>query len=185
MRAALDRLYLVSGWLAALCLLTIAGMVGVQLVGRIVDGAMRLAGAQPYGFLVEGLAEIAGYLLVASSLLALAPTLRAGGHIRITMLLGVLGPRARWLFELGAFAATLVFAAYMTWRLVLLSIDSWRFNEVSHGLVPLPLAYPQAAMSIGVAIFTVSLLDELVAVARSGRPSFTASEDAITLGKEG
>jgi TRAP-type C4-dicarboxylate transport system permease small subunit len=185
MRATLDRLYLISGWMAALCLVIIAGMVGVQLIGRIVDGLLRLLGTQPYGFLVEGLAEIAGYLLVASSLLALAPTLKAGAHIRITMLLGALGPRARWVFELGAFTATLGFSAYMTWRLVLLAIDSWRFNEVSHGLVPLPLAYPQVAMAIGLAVFTISLLDELVTVATSGRPSFTASEDAITLGKEG
>jgi hypothetical protein len=69
--------------------------------------------------------------------------------------------------------------------MVLLTIDSWRFNEVSHGLVPLPLAYPQLAMSIGLAVFAIALLDELVTVARNGKPSFTASEDAITLGKEG
>lgn len=185
MRAVLDRLYLVSGWLAALCLVIIAVMVGVQLAGRIIDGILRFSGAQPYGFLVEGLAEIAGYLLVASSLLALAPTLKAGAHIRITMLLGALGARARWMFEIGAFTTTLVFSAYMTWRMVLLTIDSWRFNEVSHGLVPLPLAYPQIAMSVGLAIFTISLLDELVTLLRNGRPSFTAAEDAITLGKEG
>ncbi len=185
MRAALGRLYVISGWLAAACLATIAAMVGAQLIGRIADGIMRLAGAQPYGFLVEGLAEIAGYLLVSSSLLALAPTLKAGAHIRITMLLGALGWRARWVFELGAFATAFAFSVYMTWRLVLLAIDSWRFSEVSHGLVPLPLAYPQIAMSIGLAIFTIALLDELITVARSGKPSFTASEDAITLGKEG
>lgn len=82
MRAALDRLYVISGWLAAACLVLIAVMVGVQLVGRIVDGLMRLAGLRAYGFIVEGLAEIAGYLLVASSLLALAPTLKAGAQDR-------------------------------------------------------------------------------------------------------
>jgi len=185
MRAALDRLYVVSGWLAALCLAIIALMVGAQLIGRIADGIMRLAGVPVYGFLVEGLAEIAGYLLVTSSLLALAPTLKAGAHIRITMLIGALGPRARWLLELGAFTTTFVFSAYMTWRVVLLAIDSWRFNELSHGLVPLPLAYPQMFMSLGLAIFTIALLDELITVATAGRPSFTAAEDAITLGKEG
>lgn len=185
MRAALDRLYAISGWLAAVCLLIIGLMVGAQLIGRIVDGIMRLAGVPPYGFLVEGLAEIAGYLLVSSSLLALAPTLKAGAHIRITMLLGALGARARWLFEMAAFTTTLAFSLYMTWRLMLLTMDSWRFNEVSHGLVPLPLAYPQIAMSVGLAVFTIALLDELVTVARDGKPSFTSSEDAITLGKEG
>ena len=185
MRTALDRLYIVSGWLAAACLVLIALMVGVQLVGRIVDGVMRQAGLRPYGFIVEGLAEIAGYLLVASSLLALAPTLKAGSHIRVTMLLQNLGHRARTIFELGAVGGALAFSIFMAWRLLLLTLDSWRFHEVSHGLVPIPLAYPQAAMFIGLAIFSIALLDELLVVARSGRPSFSAAEDAVTLGKEG
>jgi TRAP-type C4-dicarboxylate transport system permease small subunit len=185
MRTALDRLYRVSGWLAALCLVTIALMVGAQLLGRIADGFMRLAGVRPYGFIVEGLAEIAGYLLAASSLLALAPALKAGAHIRITMLLSALGERGRWSFELAAVGASLAFAAYMAWRMLLLMVDSWRFNEVSHGLVPLPLAYPQAAMFVGLLIFTIALIDELLTVATRGRPSFAAAEAAVTLGKEG
>jgi TRAP-type C4-dicarboxylate transport system permease small subunit len=185
MRSALDRLYLAAGWLAAACLAVIAVMVGVQLLGRIADGIMRLAGMRPYGLLVEGLAEIAGYLLAASSLLALATTLKAGAHIRVTMLLSALGPRARWVFELVAFATALAFTAYMAWRIGALTVDSWRFNELSHGLVPIPLAYPQAAMFAGLAVFTIALLDELIAVATQGRPSFAAAEDAVTLGKEG
>ncbi len=185
MRSALDRLYLVSGWLAALCLVVIALMVGVQLLGRIADAIMRLVGMRPYGLLVEGLAEIAGYLLAASSLLALASTLKAGAHIRVTILLSSLGTRGRWLFELGAFAATLAFTAYMAWRVGALALDSWRFHEVSHGLVPLQLAYPQAAMFAGLLVFNIALLDELLTVATRGRPSFAATEDAVTLGKEG
>jgi TRAP-type C4-dicarboxylate transport system permease small subunit len=185
MRAALDRLYLAAGWLAALCLVAIALMVGAQFVGRIADGVMRMAGLRPYGFIVEGLAEIAGYLLAISSLLALAPALKAGAHIRVGMLLSALGPNARRAFETGAFAAALAFTAYATWRMALLAIDAWSFNEVSHGLVPVPLAYPQAAMVLGLAVFTVALLDELIVVLTAGRPSFAAVEDAVALGKEG
>ena len=63
--------------------------------------------------------------------------------------------------------------------------NSWRFHEVSHGLVPLQLAYPQAAMFAGLLVFTIALLDELITVALHGRPSFAATEEAVTLGKEG
>jgi TRAP-type C4-dicarboxylate transport system permease small subunit len=184
MRAALDRLYSVSGWLAALCLVGIALMVAAQLAGRIVDGIMRLAGVTPYGFIVEGLAEIAGYLLAASSLLALAPALKAGAHIRVTMLLTGLGENGRRWLEVIAFASSAAFVGYMAWRVALMTLDSWRFNEVSHGLVPLPLAYPQAAMFAGLAIMTIALIDELAIVLVRGRPSFRAAEDAVTLGKE-
>ena len=185
MRAALDRLYAFSGWLAAACLAVIGLMVGAQLVGRIVDGLMRLAGVRPYGFIVEGLAEIAGYLLVASTLLALAPTLKAGIHIRVTMLLSALGERPRRILDLLAFAVAAAFSGYMTARIGLLALDSWRFHEVSHGLVPLPLAWPQAVMTLGLLVMTIAFLDELVIVARAGRPSFSTAEDAVALGKEG
>src|SRR5690606_36203603 len=70
-RAILDGLYRISGWAAALCLVAIVIMVMMQIIGRMVDGALRLLGYPPYGFLVAGLAEIAGYLLAVSSLLAL------------------------------------------------------------------------------------------------------------------
>lgn len=78
MRAFLNALYTVAGWLAALCLVAIAVLVGLQVLGRIADGLMRLAGYPPYGFLVAGLAEIAGYLLAIASLFALAQRLGQG-----------------------------------------------------------------------------------------------------------
>ncbi len=53
--------------------------------------------------MIASLAEMAGYLLAATSFLALAATLKRGAHIRVTMLLGALPPRARFLFELWAF----------------------------------------------------------------------------------
>lgn len=185
MRQSLDRLYLAAGWLSAACFVTIASLVTLQLVGRIIDTIMRLLGMVPYGFIVEGLAEIAGYLLATASLLALGLALKSASHIRITLVLGFLPPKARWFAELFAIGASFLFAGYMTVRLALLAIDSWRFNEVSFGLVPVPLVWPQAAMAVGLLIFTIALLDELVITATTGRPSFVTAEDAIALGKEG
>jgi TRAP-type C4-dicarboxylate transport system permease small subunit len=169
MRRFLDRLYLTAGWLSAACFVAIAAMVTVQLIGRIVDGVMRSVGMVPYGFIVEGLAEIAGYLLATASLLAL----------------GFLSPKPRWFFELFAIGVSTAFAAFMTIRMALLAYDSWAFNEVSFGLVRVQLVYPQAAMALGLLVFTVALIDELVITATTGRPSFVETEDAIALGKEG
>lgn len=146
---------------------------------------MKLTGYPPYGLLVPGLAEIAGYLLAVSSLLALAATLKAGAHIRVTVMLSMLGERARRVFELLALTAAAAFSAYMTWRFGLLAYDSWMFDEVSYGLVPLRLAWPQAAMAIGLAVLTIALVDELVLTVQRGRPSYRSVEDAIALGREG
>lgn len=185
MRQFLDRLYLASGWLSAVCFIIIAAMVAAQLVGRVVDTVMSLFGMVPYGFIVEGLAEIAGYLLATASLLALGLALKSASHIRITLVLGALPPKPRWYFEIFAISASAAFSVYMTMRMGLLAYDSWVYNEVSFGLVPVPLAYPQAAMALGLLVFTIALIDELVITFKTGRPSFVATEDALTLGKEG
>jgi TRAP-type C4-dicarboxylate transport system permease small subunit len=184
MRRVLDGLYLVCLWLAALCLVAIAVMVGLQLVGRIFDMVTGLFGRPPAGIVILSLAEICGYLLSAASFLALAATLRAGAHIRVTMLLGALPESVRRWVEMWAFAAAAAFSAFMTWQLVLFSFYSWKFNEVSSGVVPVKLAYPQAVMAIGALTLTIALVDELVTVAVRGRPTFRAAEDAISLSKE-
>jgi len=185
MRLLLDRLYQTALYLSALCLLIIGVLVGVQLAGRILDGVLRLVGVEVFGWQILSLAEIAGYLLAAASFLALAPTLKAGAHIRVTMLLSAFSEATRRYLELAAFAFSSLACAYMTWNLGYFAWVSFRFNEVSHGVVRVPLAYPQTVMAVGALILTVALIDEMVTVLRLGRPTFRVTEDAITLGKEG
>ena len=85
MRTLLDRIYGAALWVAALCLAGIALMVGAQLAGRIVDGTLKLLGREIYGIVILSLAEFSGFLLAAASFFALAATLKAGTHIRVTM----------------------------------------------------------------------------------------------------
>lgn len=185
MRRILDKLYSSALLLSALCLCAIAAMVGLQLLGRIADALLRLSGVVPYGFVILSLAEIAGYLLAAASFLALAATLKSGLHIRVTMALAALGERTRHVVELWAFGAAAAFCVYMTYHIASFAWVSYQFNEVSTGVIRVPLMIPQAAMAAGILVLTIALIDEFVIVLRRGRPSFRASEDAITLGKEG
>jgi len=185
MRSFLDTIYRGALWLSALCLVTIALLVGAQLAGRIVDGALVVLHLPRTDFVVLSLDEICGYLLAAASFLALAGTLKAGAHIRVTMLLSGVGDRARRLIEMWAFGFAACAAVYMTWQLANFAYVSFRFNEVSTGVIKVPLGYPQAFMALGMLILAVALLDELWIVVARGHPSFRAAEDAITLGKEG
>ncbi|MGB8108663.1 MAG: TRAP transporter small permease subunit [Pseudolabrys sp.] len=185
MRRALDNLYRLALWASALCLVAIALMVGVQLAARLIDGALALLHLPRTDFVVLSLNEICGYLLAAASFFALAGTLKAGAHIRVTLVLAALGERARWYAELWAFGFAAAAAGYMTGHLANFAWVSFRFHEVSPGVIRVPLAYPQAAMAIGALIFTLALVDEFFIVASRGRPTFRTAEDAITLGKEG
>ncbi len=185
MRRVLDRLYRAALWASALCLIAIALLVGVQLVARLLDGALALLHLPRTDFVILSLNEICGYLLAAASFLALAGTLKAGAHIRVTMVLGALSERGRYFAELWAFGFAAACAAYMTGHLANFAWVSFLFNEVSAGVIRVPLVYPQTAMALGLLILTAALADEFFVVLRQGRPTFRTAEDAITLGKEG
>jgi len=185
MRRILDTLYQLTLYASALCLVAIALMVGAQLGARVLDGALALVHLPRTEFVILSLDEISGYLLASASFLALAGTLKAGAHIRVTMLLGMVGERARRYVEIWAFAFAAFAAGYMTWNLAGFAFVSFEFHEVSSGVVRVPLAIPQAAMAVGALMLTIALIDELVVVITRGRPSFRTAEDAITLGKEG
>ena len=149
---------------SALCLVAIALLVGAQLAGRLLDGTLALLHLPRTDFVILSLDEICGYLLAGASFLALAGTLKAGAHIRVTMVLGLLGERARRFVEIWAFGFAAAAAGYMTWQLANFAWVSFRFHEVSTGVMRVPLAYPQAVMALGALILTVALLDELVIV---------------------
>jgi len=185
MRNTLDHLYRAALWASALCLVGIALIVGVQLAGRLLDGTLALAGLPRTDFVILSLNEICGYLLAGASFLALAGTLKAGAHIRVTLVLGMFSERTRRYIEIWAFGFAAAASGYMTYQLVNFAWVSLRFHEVSNGVIKVPLAYPQAAMALGALMLTVALIDELVVVVRDGRPTFRKAEDAITLGKEG
>ena len=114
MRRALDTLYRAALWASALCLVAIALLVGLQLAGRLLDGALALLHLPRTDFVILSLNEICGYLLAAASFLALAGTLKAGAHIRVTMVLAALSERTRYFVELWAFGFAAACAAYMT-----------------------------------------------------------------------
>lgn len=166
MRRFLDRLYDIAGYGAACALLAIFGLVAVQVLARLLDGAMRILGLESVGFAVPSIAEICGFLLAAASFLALAKTLTFFAHIRVGMLVDRFAPTPRrWAEVLAGLAASII-GIYATIALARLTLKSLAFNDVSYGVVPVPLALPQAVMTLGLAILTIALVDLTVRVAR-------------------
>lgn len=171
MRVFLDGLYRACAALAALFLALIAGLVVAQVAGRMV------------GVLVPGADDLAGYSLTASSFLALAFTLRAGAHIRVTLLVRRAPPRRRQAVELWCLGFGAVVTGYFAWHVVEMAWDAYRFGEKSIGQLPLPLWIPQSAMALGIVVLTIAFVDEFVRVLRCGTPSYpddleTLEEDA-------
>lgn len=165
MRKFLDGLYLSSGVLAALFMVAIATVILAKIAGRF------------FGFLVPSASEIAGISVAASTFLALAPTLQHGAHIRVTLVLEQLPQRVHRWIEVWCLVAAFSLSVYYTRWLVNLVVGSIRFGDVSPGLLAIPLWIPQAGMALGLGVFTIALLDNLVVVLfTGGEPAYRAGE---------
>jgi TRAP-type C4-dicarboxylate transport system permease small subunit len=166
LRRFLDRLYGVSGALAALCLAGIFVVMLAQSFGR------------EAGILVRGADDIVAWLCAAAAFLALGHTFRHGELVRVGLWLDMLGARGRWLAELFALGITSAFVLYMLWAVVRFVYESWKFKEVAQGLIKLPIWIPQLCFVLGVLIFLVAVLDELVLVLRKQKPTYQLAEEA-------
>lgn len=160
MRKILDWTYRLASIAAAASMVALLAVLALQISARLV------------GLIVTWSDDIAGFLLVATSFLALAGTFRNGGHVRVSLLIGRAGPRlGRWM-ELGCLVLCAALAAYLTYSSFDQAYDSFRFDEQTSGLVAFHLWLPQAVMSLGIAVFFVATLDALVGVARGERPVY-------------
>ncbi len=182
MRKVLDGLYSGALTLACLAMVSIAALVLVQILGRLLDRAMTLAGAPAFGFTIPSLSDFGGFLFVASATLALPATLRAGGHVRVSLLLNVGSPALqRWL-GIVVLCVALGLASFATWHAAAQALDSWQFNAVSFGMVQVPLWIPQSVMTLGFGLLLIAVADELVTALRGQDTAFKRAEDARSTG---
>ena len=176
LRRTLDRVYDAGFVLAALSLVAIAALVLVQVAGRLIDRSLIAAGHAPLGIAITSLSEMGGYLFVGAAFLALAGTLRAGGHVRVTMLTDHLqAPLARPLAALVLLAA-LGLCGFALYSAVVQARDSYMFDAVSFGMARFPLWIPQAVMVAGLALLALALADELGTLLRGGTPAWRRAE---------
>jgi TRAP-type C4-dicarboxylate transport system permease small subunit len=166
LRRFLDRLYYASGAFAALCIATIFALMLAQSFGR------------EAGILIRGAEDIVAWLCAASAFFALGHTFRHGELVRVGLWLDMLGARGRWIAELFSLGLTALFVAYMLWAVSRFVYDSWQFKEVAQGLIPIPIWIPQLSFLLGVLIFFIGVLDELLLVLKKQKPAYQVAEEA-------
>lgn len=165
MRRILDGLYGLCAVLAALCLASITVVILAGAIGRLL------------GIVVPSANAIAGYLVAASTFLALAPTLRSGGHIRVELFASRLRPRARHILELWCLLWATVLVGYLAWSSLGQVMNSYNFHSVSSGLLAIPMWIPQSSMAFGLAVMTLALVESLI-VALCGYAPVYRKDDA-------
>jgi TRAP-type C4-dicarboxylate transport system permease small subunit len=176
LRQVLDRIYALSLGAACLAMIAIAVLVFLQILGRIIDRVLNLSGAEPLGLAIPSLSDFGGFLFVAAATLALPATLRAAGHVRVTLALALFGPRVGTVLTVAVLAIALGLAGFAAWHSAVQMWDSLSFNTVSFGMVKVPLWIPQAVMTLGFGLLALAVLDELLTALRGQTPSFRLAE---------
>ena len=159
-------LYGAGAVLAAVCMVLIAAITLFQVAGRFLGLAVPDAG------------EVAGYAMAAAIFLSLAHTLRAGGHIRVNLLLAHVPHGVRRALEYWCMVAFIVVGAMFAWFSVNLVVDSYTMGDVSTGMLSVPLWIPQLSMAAGAILLELALLDELVHMLRGHEPRYELRAEA-------
>jgi len=159
-RRWLDRLYLFSGY-AAGCFLVIIFIL-----------MLLLSFGREFGLNIPAGDDFASWSMAAMAFLGLAHTFKSGEMIRVGLLIDRFTGRKRWFFELFSLVIGLGFVGFFAWHAVILTYDSWRFNDMAQGVLAVPLWIPQIGYSGGLVILFIAFIDEFVHVVRGGAPRY-------------
>lgn len=160
LREVLDALYLGAGVLAGGFLLLIFLLMMALSLGR--QFALNIPAGD----------DFASWCMAAMAFLGLAHTFKAGDMIRVGLLLERLQGRARWAAEVASLSIAAVAIGFFGYQAGRMTTDSWRFEDMSQGVVAVPLWIPQIGVALGLGILLVAILDELANVLRGNRPTY-------------
>jgi TRAP-type C4-dicarboxylate transport system permease small subunit len=159
-RAALDRLYLFAGYAAGGFMVLIFILMMILSAGR------------PLGINLPAGDDFTSWCMAAMAFLGLAHTFRSGEMIRVGLLIDTLEGRTRRVVEIAALTIGTGFIAFFAWNAARMNYDSWRFHDMSQGVIAVPLWIPQLGYSSGLVILLIAFIDELVHVLSGGEPRY-------------
>lgn len=162
--SAADGLAVLGGWLAAACLAGLTCLISAEIVTA---AASRLFPSLPGGISIAW--EYSAYLMGAAFLFGSALALRAGSHIRMSVLLARLRARGRRVVETVASLIGLLVTGFLAWSLVVFAVRSWQGGQISGGSFT-PLWIPQAALAAGAIMLAVQMAARLLRCLLGLRP---------------
>ena len=163
MRKLLDRIYLGAAYVAACCVL----LIMILMVGQSILREMHVR--------TGAVNDVVSWLCAAAAFFAMAHAFKHGDFVRVTLLLEKIPVRAQKRFELAALGVASVAVAYLAYWANRFTYESWLFNDIAQGLLPMPMWIPQLSFALGSILLLVAVLDELVLVLRGHRPSYVVA----------
>lgn len=152
---AIDIFAKLDGWLGALCLLLLCALM---IAGIVVRTLSSMVSWFPKDIPIAW--EYSSYLMAVTFTFGAALTLRAGGHIRVRILLSNASPAMEKLLEGISAAAGLAFAIFFSIAMTHFAYQAFITDERSLASGT-PLCIPKAFVAFGVMLLALQLLARL------------------------
>jgi len=160
MRRLLDRLYLWSGYLGALFIVGICvAMIGQSILREL-------------GVRTGAVNDVVSWFCAAAAFFTMAHAFKHGDFVRVTLLLESASPANRKRLEWVSLVVGSIATGYLAWSACLFTYESWEFNDMAQGMLPMPLWIPQLSFAFGAVLLWVAVVDELILVSRGETPTF-------------
>ncbi|MGK0283792.1 MAG: TRAP-type C4-dicarboxylate transport system permease small subunit, partial [Patiriisocius sp.] len=93
-------------------------------------------------------------------------------HIRVTLVTRLATGQLARILNLWGVGVSIALLFYMTYWAFDLVYFSYKFNDISPGLLAVPFWIPQSVMAIGLLVLNIALIDELVSLIKGQEPSY-------------
>ncbi len=160
LRSVMDAIYMAAAVLGAFGVALICVLMVTQSLGR------------QFGFTTGAVNDIVSWLCAAAAFFTMAHAFKHGDFVRVTLVLETVKPKTRRVMELVSLFIALLAVAYLAWWACRFTYQSYEFNELAQGLLPLPIWIPQSSFALGSILLLVAVVDEFVIVVRGGVPTF-------------
>lgn len=169
----LQKLYDICGAIAGaliLCIcLLISAQIALNLFGRLSPGLLPSS--------IPSYADFSGFMLAGATFLALAHTLRAGGHIRVNLVTSRLPEPAQVFAEGVVLLSAALLVGYAAWFMVGLVQESIYYGDVSNGIVPVALWIPQSVAAFGITLLLVAIIHTFFDLLSSRKPVLSTPDE--------
>jgi TRAP-type C4-dicarboxylate transport system permease small subunit len=155
----LDKVTRIDGWLGALCLVLLTCLMLAEVIVRALSNFIPWVPASiPVAW------EWSSYLMAATFTFGAAMTLRAGGHIRVTLLLAHAPAGAKRALEVFAAAIATVFMTFLSIAMVKFSYSSFVSGQTAMSS-DTPLWIPQAIVTFGMMLLALQFFARMLQAA--------------------
>jgi TRAP-type C4-dicarboxylate transport system permease small subunit len=153
---AIDRLARLDGWIGAGCLVALTLLMLAEITVRALSNFLPWVPAD-----ISVAWEYSSYLMAACFTFGAAMTLRAGGHIRVTLVLGRLAPPARRLMEIAAALVATLFVGFLAIAMARFAWSAFERGQTSISSETL-LWIPESVIAFGMVLLALQFLARFI-----------------------